>query len=250
MKKLLELISIIILSVLFASCSNKTNTIESYQKKGILSVGTNAQFPPFEFYSNDKVVGFDMELAQIIADKLNVKLVIEDMNFNNLIDSLNKNKIDLIISSMAITQERQNKVNFSNPYYTSKQAIMVVDKDESIKSIEDLKNKKIGVQSGTTGEQKASKIEGIKVSKYNTALSAIMDLKNSNIDAIIYDLAACEEFKETNPYIKIIDEYFDEEVYAVATRKDDTQLLDFVNQTINEIKSNGQYEQLTKKYFD
>lgn len=254
MRKLLNpsrfLISIIILSILCASCSKKISSIENYQKKGILSIGTNAQFPPFEFYSSDKITGFDIELAQIIADKLGVELVIEDMNFDNLIDSLNKNKIDLIISAMTITKERQNKIDFSNPYYTSQQAIMIMDKNESIKSMDDLKNKKIGVQVGTTGEQTALKIEGTKISKYNTALAAIMDLKNSNIDAIIYNLEACKEFKETNPNIKVIDGDFKQEVYAVATRKDDTQLLDLVNQVINEIKNNGQYEQLLKKYLD
>lgn len=252
MKKLLNptclLIMIIFLSI--TACSNKNNSIESYQKKGTISVGTNAQFPPFEFYPNDKIAGFDIELAQIIADKLEIKLVIEDMNFNSLIDAINKNKIDLIISAMTITPERQSKVNFSNPYYTSNQVIMVTDKNESIKSIEDLKNKKIGVQTGTTGEQIVSKIEGAKVSKYNTALAAIMDMKSANIDAIVYDLEACKEFKENNPSIKIIDGQFDKEQYAIAVRKDDTELLNLINEVLEEIKINGQYEQLIKKYFE
>lgn len=252
MKKLLNptCLLIIIISLSITACSNKNNDIESYQKKGTISVGTNAQFPPFEFYPNDKIAGFDIELAQIIADKLNVKLVVEDMNFNSLIDAINKNKIDLIISAMTITPERQSKVNFSNPYYTSNQSIMVMDKNENIKAIEDLKNKKIGIQTGTTGEQIASKIEGVEIFKYNTALAAIMDMKSANIDAIVYDLEACKKFKENNPSIKIIDVQFDKEQYGIAVRKDDIELLNLINEVLEEIKSNGQYEQLIKKYFD
>lgn len=252
MKKLLNLtcLLVMIISLSITACSNKNNGIESYQKKGTISVGTNAQFPPFEFYPNDKIAGFDIELAQIIADKLNVKLVVEDMNFNSLIDAINKNKIDLIISAMTITPERQSKVNFSNPYYTSNQSIMVMDKNENIKAIEDLKNKKIGIQTGTTGEQIASKIDGVEIFKYNTALAAIMDMKSTNIDAIVYDLEACKKFKENNPSIKIIDAQFDKEQYGIAVRKDDTELLNLINEVLEEIKANGQYEQLIKKYFE
>lgn len=252
MKKLLNptCLLVMIISLSITACSNKNNGIENYQKKGTISVGTNAQFPPFEFYPNDKITGFDIELAQIIADKLNVKLVVEDMNFNSLIDAINKNKIDLIISAMTITPERQSKVNFSNPYYTSNQAIMVMDKNENIKAIEDLKSKKIGIQTGTTGEQIASKIEGVEIFKYNTALAAIMDMKSTNIDAIVYDLEACKKFKENNPSIKIIDAQFDKEQYGIAVRKDDTELLNLINEVLEEIKANGQYEQLIKKYFE
>lgn len=234
--------------IFITGCASKAHAIDNYKKKNYITVGTNAQFPPFEFYENEKIIGFDMEISQKIADKLGVKLEIKDMSFNSLIDSLEREQIDFICSSMSITESRRQKVNFSNPYYSSGQAVMV--NNNSIVNISDLKNKKIGVQSGTTGELKAMEIEGAVISNYNTALAAIMDMKAGNIDAVIFDLEPSKKFVIGNSGITILDELITQEKYAVAVSKKNEQLLSIVNEVLAELKSNGEYDRLVEKYID
>lgn len=248
-KNFLMIIIVISLSILFTGCGEEKKTISYYEKKGTIIMGTNAQFSPFESYEDEKIVGFDIEIAQKIAQKIGVELVIEDMNFNTLIDALNQEKIDFILAGMTITDDRKEKVDFSNPYYSSGQVIMTMNTNSQINTKADLVNKRIGVQIGTTGAIEAAKIEGVKISEYNTALASIMDMKVNNLDAIIFDLEPCKNFALINPDIKIIEELLTKEDYAIGVRKYETELQTVINQVLDEMKNSGEYNELINKYF-
>ena len=220
--------------------------------KDTIVMGTNAAFPPFEYYENGEVVGFDPDFVQLVCDKLGKKLVIEDMDFDTLIIALNQGKIDLVAAGMTNTEKRAQQVDFSDDYFETTQLIIVKKDNEEIKTPDDLKGKKIGVQAGTTGELYVTGTEGIDendVASYKTAPQAVMDLANGKIDAVVIDQAPAKAMVEQNSDVKVLDEEFTNEFYAIAVRKGDSELLKAINETLAEMKENGKYDELMQKYF-
>ena len=144
-----------------AEASEEADTEESADasagkalEDGVLDLGTNAAFPPYEFYEGEKIVGIDPEIAQAVADHLGYKLKIHDMEFANIIASIESGKVDGGIAGMTVTEERLESVNFSDSYATGIQSI-IVTQDSDIEGPDDLEGKKIGTQFGTTGDQYA-----------------------------------------------------------------------------------------------
>ena len=139
------------------AANNSSNNQGAADGKKIIVMGTNAEFPPFEYREGEKVVGFDVEIAKKIAEKLGAELQIEDMTFDGLIPALEAGKIDFIAAGMSITEERKKNVDFSNGYYKASQVIITLKDNTEINGPEDLENKTIGVQLGTTGDEEAQK---------------------------------------------------------------------------------------------
>ena len=153
---------------------------------GVLTVGTNAEFPPFEYVGdNGEPDGFDIALIKAIGEKLGVEVQVENMEFDSLVASIGR-KTDVAIAGMTITKERQESVDFSNPYYMAVQYVILPEGSE-IASAKDLEGKAIGVQLGTTGDFIAEEISGANVSQYNKALDAVNDLINGRLDCVIVD---------------------------------------------------------------
>lgn len=233
-----------------ANVSKNVKTIEDYKSTGKIVMGTNATFAPFEYHQDREIVGFDVEISQKIAEKIGVELSIEDMSFEGLINALNSGKIDFIAAGMTNDEERRKNVDFSKGYYNSTQAISVLKSNTEIKSKDDLKNKKIGVQIGTTGSEKAKEIEGATVVEYDNGPVAMMDLKNGKIDAMVLDLEPSKSLAKQNEDVVVLDEGLTEEEYAIAVRKGETELVDLINSTIDEMRQNGEYDSLIDKYFN
>ncbi len=222
------------------------------EKKEAIVMGTNAAFPPFEFIggeSGDEVVGFDVEIAKEIAKDLGVELRIEDMEFDTLLTALNADKIDFVIAGMTINPKRAESVNFSEPYYEATQAVIVQKGQDVIKVIDDLKDKKMSVQLGTTGNDMASKYtsEG-NISAFNTGFEAVMELKNGKVDCLIIDQQPAMNFVNKNPELEIISFDFDPEYYGIAIKKDNKELLDSVNKTLSRLKESGKYDELLSQF--
>ena len=154
---------------------------------GVLTVGTNAEFPPFEYVGdNGEPDGFDVALIKAIGEKLGVAVEVENMEFDSLVSSIG-NKIDVAIAGMTVTDERKNSVDFSNSYYDALQYVIVPEGSE-IATFDDLAGKAIGVQLGTTGDFIASDdVDGASVSQYNKAVDAVNDLINGRVDCVIID---------------------------------------------------------------
>lgn len=255
-KRIALLLSIIITVGIFAGCTSGKKSSEqakpTQNEKISIILGTNAEFPPFEFM-NDKgeVDGFDIALMKAVAQEINADIKIENMEFKSLIGSIETGKINLIAAGMTITDERKQSVDFSTPYYEATQKIILRKDDTAIKTKEDLVGKKIAVQEGTTGDVYVTdKIKDSKVSRFKKGVDAVMDLINKRVDAVVIDKSPAEEYVKANKdAVYSIDSNFDIEEYGIAVKKGDTKLLNAVNDGIKKLKENGTYDKLLKEYF-
>ena len=230
-----------------STSANGTATVKT-AKDGVLTMATNATFPPYEYYEGNDIVGIDAEIAQAIADKLGLKLEIQDMEFNSIITAVQSGKADLGLAGMTVTDERKQSVDFSDSYATGIQSVIVKD-GSSIKSIDDLKGKKIGVQLATTGDIYAKDDFGEEnVEEYNKGADAVMALTSGKIDAVIIDNQPAKSFVETTDGLQILDTDYVQEDYAAAIQKGNTDLLNAVNGALKELKEDGTIQKILDKY--
>ncbi len=219
---------------------------------GVLTVGTNAEFPPFEYVDdNGEADGFDMALCKAIGEKLGVEVKIENMEFASLVSSIGS-KIDIAAAGMTVTDERKESVDFSNPYYEAVQYV-IVSADSDIATADDLKDKTIGVQLGTTGDFIAEGYTS-NVAQYNKAVDAVNDLVNGKVDVVIIDKNPALVFEtKFEGKVKAIEGAqfgFETEEYAIALPKGDTALADAVNGAVDELKADGTFDELVKTYIE
>ena len=220
---------------------------------GVLTVGTNAEFPPFEYVGdNGQPDGFDIALIKAIAEKLGVEVVIENMEFDSLVSSIGS-KTDVAIAGMTVTEERQQSVDFSEPYYNAVQHVLVL-KDSPIAGYDDLVGKTIGTQLGTTGDFIAEEIEDATDQQYNKAVDAVNDLVNGRLDAVIIDSNPAGVFASNfADQIKDLDGEdfgFGIEEYAIALPKGDTALKEAIDVAITNMKEDGTFDKLVDEYMN
>lgn len=211
-------------------------------------VGTNAEFPPFEYLEKGSIVGFDIDLINEIGEVLGKKIVIKDMSFDGLIPALQTKKVDLIIAGMTATEDRKKAVNFSLPYYSANQVIVLNKMNKEIKTFKDLKGKKIGVMLGFTGDFVVEEM-GYPSEKFNSAFTGIMALQSGKLDAVILDSETAKNYVKKNENLKLAEGKGEPENYAIAIRKSDEKLLEDINSAIKILKENGKFEELLIKYF-
>lgn len=238
-------------AVLENDTATEEKTASTTDSDNVIVMGTNAEFEPFEYRENGMdIVGFDVEIAEKVAEKLGKELVIEDMAFDSLIMALNSDKIDFIAAGMTATDERRTQVDFSESYFHSKQMIIVKADNTSITTAEDLVGKNVGVQLGTTGDLFVSGTEGIaSVAQFQTGTQAVMDLKNGKVDAVVIDAEPAKKMTDGQSDLKLLDAPFVEEEYAIAVKKGNSEVLQAINETLAEIKANGTYDEIYVKYF-
>lgn len=216
--------------------------------EGVLTMATNAAFPPYEYYEGDEIVGIDAEIAKAIADKLGLELKIEDMEFNSIVIAVDGGKADMGLAGMTVTDERKETVNFTDSYATGIQAIIVAE-DSDIAGLDDLKEKKIGVQLATTGDTYATEDFGADyVEQYNKGADAVMALKQGKIDAVIIDKQPALSFIESTEGLKILDTDYVQEDYAACIAKSNEPLLEAVNGALSELKEDGTIQGILDKY--
>ncbi len=248
MKKIFLLL---MLSVFIFACGKKEDSI-------YLTMGTNATFPPFEYIggsSGNEVMGFDIELAKIIAEKLGKTLKIEDIDFDALIPALQSGKIDMILSGMTITEERRANVAFSNPYYEASQVVLIRTDDTTfgdIKTKEDLgANKVLAAQFGTTGSIVANEIATKDiVAELKSCELVVMELLNGKIDAVIIDKEPAKAFVSRHDNLSVLPINFDAEHYGIAVKKDNTELVNEINKILNELLVSGEYNRLVENHIN
>lgn len=218
--------------------------------KGPLYVGTNAEFVPFEYMENGKIVGFDIELINKVGEKIGREIKIKNIAFDGLLPALQTNKIDMIIAGMTVTKEREKFVDFSKDYFVANQVIIISENNNEVENLNSLIDKKVGVILGYTGDLIVSKINGIEKVQYNSAPNAIMALSSGKIDAVILDSAPAQSYVSKNKGLKIVTMDVEDEKYAIAMKKGQKQLVDEVNKALDEIKAEGTYDKLIQKYFN
>lgn len=216
---------------------------------GVLVMGTNAEFPPYEFYEDNDIVGIDVEIAKAIAEKMGMELQIEDMAFDAIIPAVTSGKADFGAAGMTVTEERQRSVEFTDTYANSNQ-VAIVKEDSDIAGSADLEGKTIGVQLGTTGDALATEIKDATVERYNKGLEAVQSLTQGKIDAVVIDQATAQAFVNKTEGIKILEEKMSKEEYAIAIKKGNTELVEKMNAAIAELKSEGKIDEIVAKYMD
>lgn len=215
---------------------------------GTLTMATNAYFPPYEYYDGQDVIGIDADIAQAIADKLGLKLKIEDMEFDSIITAVSTGKADLGLAGMTVTPDRQKNVDFSDSYATGIQSV-IVKEDSTIAKIDDLKGKKIGVQLSTTGDIYATDDFGKdSVVQYNKGNDAVMALTQGQVDAVIIDNEPAKSYVAANKGLKILDTEYATENYAACIAKDNAGLTKAVNKALAELKADGTLQKIVDKY--
>ena len=224
------------------------------EKEKIL-IGTNAEFPPFEYIDNKngvigKYAGIDMEIAKAIAESIEKEPVIEDMSFDGLLMALKQGKVDCVISGMTITDERLKEVDFSIPYYKATQ-VMIVKNDSDIKSAQDMKDKKIGVVDGYTGQIVVRDILNFESSAFFSGQDAVMDLINDKLDVVVIDLILANKFIRYNDELKIVEdgETFESEEYGIAVQKGNKELLLKINAKINQLLEEERIDLILDNYY-
>ena len=266
MKKILSILGVFLLStLLIVGCGNKNtadkennkneknlSTLDKVKKEGVLKMGLNDTYPPMEFRDEKhNLVGFDVDLGEEIAKKLGVKLEIITNDWSGIILSLKSKKYDMILSTLSITDERKKEINFSEPYIVGGQKLVVKKDEKDIKTVEDLKDKIVGCQMGTTGEVSASKIEGIKeLKKYDGVTQAFNDLSVGRINTVIADGQVGGYYlKKRGGDLVLLDVKLTSEPVGIGFRKEDTTLRDEVQKALDELKKEGTLSKLSEKWF-
>ena len=216
------------------------------------TVGTDPTFPPFEFRNptSGAITGFDVELIEAIGKQSGHSITWIPLPFDGLIPALQSRSVDAAISAMTITPERARAVDFSRPYFKAGQAIVVRNNGPSFNTLDELKNRRIAVQIGTTGAQEAEKIPGAQVSSFDTTPTALQELANGNADAVVSDvpaiLYAIDQAKLTG--LRISGEHLSTEYYGIALPTN-SPIAPAINQALNDLIQDGQYANLYEKWF-
>lgn len=216
---------------------------------GVLVMATNAEFPPYEFHDGGEIVGIDAEIAKAIADELGMELEIEDIAFDSIIPEITSGKADMGLAGMTVTEDRKQSVDFTDTYAKASQKI-IVKEDSEIASPDDLAGVIVGVQLGTTGDIYVSDLEadGTTVERYNKGFEAVQALSQGKIDAVVIDGEPAKTFVAQTEGLKILDESFTDEEYAIAVKKGNTELLEKINGALKTLKDNGTLDEIVAKY--
>ena len=257
MKKIISLVMVLVMATaVFSACGSKSSDSKSGgDGKQVLSMATNAEFPPYEYVEGEDVVGIDVDIAQAIADKLGMELKVDNMNFDSIIPAITSGKDAIGAAGMTVTDERKKNVDFTDSYATGVQ-VVIVREDSKITDVKDLTTKgadnTIGVQLGTTGDIYCTsdiQDKGFgKVQQFNKGADAVQALVSGKIDCVVIDNQPAKEFVKANKGLKILDTEYVTEDYAIAVAKDNTELKDKINGALNELKAEGTIQKVLDKY--
>lgn len=234
---------------LLAGCgSQDTKTAEKTDKP--LIVGTEPSFPPFESTEGDSYVGFDIDLAQAIGDKLGRKVEIKAMGFDALIPALKSNQIDIIASAMSATDERKKQVDFTAPYYIGGSVIVVRQDNTTIKGWDDITGKQVAVQAGSKPADFAEK-QGAVLKQFDANYQCLQELQTGASEAVAIDKAVALYYiaKGGLSDLKVVGEPKKLAGSAMAIDKGHEKELESINKALAELKADGTYTQLYKKWF-
>ena len=269
MKKTLSmLVALMMLALFAAGCGGSTpakpeakpeakpapvSRIDQIKKNGKLILATG-NYRPFEYHDEktNKVIGYDIDVAEAIAKKIGVPLVIQEMQFTGLIPSLQNGQADFVIAAMYITPARREIVDFAEPYMDTGMIVVVRKDDTAIKGPNDLKGKTVGVKAGATSEKVVQEMneKGAKITikSYKETVDHNLDLQNGRLDAAVNDLLNQLEYNKTNPALKVVGEPFTKAQLGIAVKKGDKELLDLINVVLKELKASGESEKMYKKW--
>jgi len=218
--------------------------------------GTASGFPPFEYTEDGELVGFDVALAEEAIDRAGYEVgEWVDIEFDSLTPSLLDGDLDLIAAAMTINDERDQQIDFSDPYWESNQAVLVREGGDFMpESTDDLSGVQVGAQSGTTGEDQVTQliddgvVEESDYNQYDNYTLAVEDLANGNVDAVVIDIPVARNFADSRDVVVAFEIKTDEQ-FGLGMREDDNRLSD-INDALEAIEDNGTYDELVNEWFE
>ena len=222
---------------------------------GKLIMATNAAFPPYEMVADDEGVagtgfeGIDVEIAVALAEKVGLQLQIDDMEFDSALAAVQNGKADMVLAGLTYTEERDQLMDFSDPYAQGVQ-VVIVKEDSAIQSADDLANAElIGTQRGTTGYIYCTGDYGEDhVSAYDNGAAAVQALINGQVDCVVIDKMPAQTFVAENEGLKILETSYVVEDYVLAVNEGATELQTALNNALNELKADGTLQSIVDKY--
>lgn len=246
MKKIIALVlALVMVAACLTACGGSGVSLSDVQKAGKLVIATSPDFPPFENLENGEVVGIEIDIMNIVTEKLGVELVIEQMDFDSVVPGIQAGKFDAGVSGITVTEERKANVDFCDPYFLASQAI-VVTPDSTIASKADLTGKKISVQTGTTAEDYCMS-EGYEVLAFTANNDAASALTTGKADAWVVDNEVAVALAAEQGLI-VLDEAMTSEPYAFAFPKGSATLVAEFNKIITEMIADGTMQSIFDNY--
>lgn len=257
MKKVLSIsIALILILSMFSACSKgEEKEVGADKNKKVLIMGTSADYKPYEYVEaskSDEIIGFDVDIAKYIGKELGYEVKVKDMDFGGLLASLSSGKVDFVMAGMTPTAERKENADFTDIYFVAKNMI-VSKKDSNIKSLQDLKGKKVGVQTGSIQEEKANEFKkqvDLKAEGRDRVPEIVQEIKAGRFDAAILEDTIAKHYLEKVKGLQGIEiQEAPEEVGAlIALPKNSDKTAEF-NKVIQKMKENGEMNKLVKKWF-
>lgn len=224
----------------------QVDTIES----GKLIVGSDIPYQPFEFGEAPDYEGFDVDIVNEVAKRMDLRAEFRKTPFDTIFRDLAQGKFDAVASAVTITDERKRTVDFSEPYFNADQSLMVKEGSD-IKNVEDLEGKVIGAQIGTTGADYAKdETKAKNVRTYDVIDDAFQALESGQIEAVVNDFPVSKYAERSKPNLKVVQTIPTGEQYGVAFKKDSEELQREFNRALNEVKSDGTYTRIYRKWFE
>lgn len=235
------------------------DSLQKVQERGYFTLGLDADFAPMGFRDdNNEIVGFDIDLANAVAEKMGVEVKVQPINWDSKNLELSSGSIDVIWNGFSISDERRTEVLFSNPYLSTKQSI-IVRADSDIATKADLAGKKIALQGGSTSEEALKKDEATfatigedNLVRFDENSLVLMEVQAGRADAAVIDEVFVRYYLEQNgmsDQFKVLDEGFDEEDYGVGGRLGDYSLMEAINKALDECKEEGITSEISQKWF-
>lgn len=216
-----------------------------------LVVGTDATYAPMEYMDDSgEIVGIDIDIVNAIAEEVGIEVEFKNIGWDPLFPAVKNGEVDFAVSSITITEEREEEFDFTDPYYTANQLILVPE-DSDISSFADLKDKKVSVQINTTGHIVVKELQGetsTNIVAAETMPLAISEMINGNADASVGDNSTVNEYIKNNPNVEVTtieDSSFEKEYYGLMVKKGNTEVVELLNEGIQKLKENGKLEEIT-----
>ncbi|WP_164670209.1 ABC transporter substrate-binding protein [Virgibacillus doumboii] len=258
MKRIIQVFMMLILVLVVSACSEGEgasegeNVLERVKESGVLRVGIEGTYQPFNFLNdNNEYAGFDIDIANDLADRLGVETEFVATKWDSLIGGLKADKFDIIIAQMTVTEERKKSVDFTDPYVVTGSVLIANEGSSGISKLEDIKGKKVGVGGGTTFEEVANSVDGADVVLYKAVNDYIQDLINGRLDVIINDqLLMSYNIKNEDLPLEIVSDVVNKDEIGMAVKNNSDEFVTELNGLLAEMIEDGTYDEIYKKWFD
>jgi len=256
-KYIVFLLALCLALVLAAGCNKSTGdqSWEKVEKKGEFVLGLDDSFPPMGYRDeNGEIVGFDVDIAKEVCSRLNIKLKLQPINWDAKEQELNSGKIDCIWNGFTITEERKNKLLFTEPYMKNRQ-VLIVTADAAFKTLSDLKGKKLGLQAGSSAADALNSAPDFKdtlkdVIEFDDNMTALMDLEKGGIDVVLMDeIVARFYIQNKGKQYRVLDQELASEEYGIGFRKNDEKLMAKIQETLKSMAKDGTLAEISNKWF-